>query len=92
MSVKWIKTDKHVYGAIYREHYNNLGVFSSCTAPDGDLSLGLPYPYILTDWGFKGADEPLIRSVGRKDSKDQKDYEYEYFIALVTKDEECREE
>ena len=88
METRWKKTDKHVYGAIYREHYKDLGVFSSCTAPDGDMSLGLANPYILTAWGFKDADEPLIQSIGRKDSREQKEYDYEYFIAVITHDEE----
>ena len=88
MSVHWIKTDKHVYGAIYREHYKEFGVFGSCTAPDGDSSLCITLPYILTEWGFKGADEPIIRSVGKKPNLDQKEYDYEYFIALVVHEED----
>ncbi len=88
MSVRWIKTDKHVYGAIYREHYKVLKAFGSCTCPDGDPSLGKMNPYILTEWGLDGADEPMIKSVATKDSRDQKDYDYEYFIALIKKDDD----
>ena len=88
MSVIWIKTDKHVYGAIYREHYENLKPFTTCTCPEGDISLGKPNPYILTEWGLDGADESIIKSVGTKESQHQKYYDYQYFIALVKHDED----
>ena len=84
--MKWIPTNKHVYGAIYREHYEDFAVFGSMTAPEGDLSLGYPNPRIVTEWGFKDADEPIIRSAGTKNSLDQKEYDYEYWIASYTKE------
>ena len=40
-----------------------------------------PLRYIETVWGFDGADDGIIKSVGRKESKEQKEYDYEYFIA-----------
>ena len=88
MSVIWRKTDKHIYGAIYREHWEELGVFGSCTAPEGDPRLGLASPYILTEWGFKGADDPIIKSIGTKEDRNQKEYDYEYFIAVFKQDED----
>ena len=81
--MRWIKTDKHVYGAIYREHYKDLGVFGACTCPDGDMSLGCPNPYILTEWGFRGAEYPLIRSIQTKDYPNQEEYDIEYFISFI---------
>lgn len=89
MSVKWIKTDKHVYGAIYREHYKQLKAFGTCTCPEGDPRLGKMNPYILTEWGFDGADDPIIKSIGEKETFEQKDYDYQYYIALTTQDEAC---
>ena len=86
MSVKWVKTDKHVYGAIYREHHGQLKVFGTCTCPEGDLRLGIMNPYILTEWGLDGADEAIIRSIATKKTLKQKDYDYDYFIALVKYD------
>ena len=83
MTVKWIKTDKHVYGAIYREHYEQLKVFGSCTCPEGNSSLGIMNPYILTEWGLDGASEPIIKSIATKEDFKQKDYDWEYFIASV---------
>ena len=36
MSVRWIRTDEHVYGAIYREYYEKLRVFGLCTTLEGN--------------------------------------------------------
>ncbi len=88
MAVRWIKTDKHVFGAIYREHCDSFSVFSGCTVMDKDYELGTMHPYMLTEWGFKSADEPLIRSVARKRDADQKEWDYEHFIAHVYHEEE----
>ena len=83
MPVRWIKTNQHVYGTIYREHHKEFSVLGSCTAPDGNPQLGLSDPYILTEWGFKGADEPIIKSILTKESRAQKEYDCEYFIAQI---------
>lgn len=84
--IKWIKTDKHVYGTIYREHIKDLTVFGTCSAPEGNLELGLISPYMLTEWGFKKADEPLIKSIATKKNRHQEEYDYEYFIAMYIDD------
>lgn len=86
--VTWVKTDKHVYGAIYREHHEDFSVFGTCSAPEGNPQLGISLPYMLTEWGFTGATEPMIKSIGTKPDFKQRDYDYEYFIALIEKDEE----
>lgn len=88
MPVKWIPTDKHVYGAIYREHHKELQVFGTCTAPEGNPRLGISKPYIMTEWGFRDADEPIIKSEARKDSFHQEEYDYKYFIAVYKNPEE----
>ncbi len=84
MEVTWHPTDKHVYGAIYREHFEEFGVFESYTAPEGNAAHGVCYPRIETAWGFKGSETALIKSIGTKQSVEQKNYDYEYFIAIVT--------
>ena len=88
MGVKWVPTNKHVYGAIYREHSEDLGVFSSCSCPEGNPQLGHPNPYMMTEWGFKGASDALIKSILTKESIDQKDYDFECFIAHTYNDNE----
>ena len=88
MAVRWIQTDKHVYGAIYREHREEFCVFGSCTCPDGDMELGRVNPYILTEWGFKEATEPLIKCEQSKGSVHEKEWQFKYFIASVICEEE----
>ena len=78
--VVWIPTSKDVYGAIFREHTTRLTVFSGFTRME-DHS-----PRMETEWGFRIADEPLIKSVATKKAVEQKEWDYEYFIALVKKD------
>lgn len=82
----WIKTTEKVYIAIYVEHNKALRVFGTCTLPEGNPRLGHINPYILTEWGFVGADEPIIKSVATKKNRHQKEYDYEYFIAKVNND------
>jgi len=82
MSIEWIETDKHVCGAIFREHREDFCVFASYTAPEVNHRLGITKSYILTEWGFKDADEPLIKSIATKKSLKQKEYDYKYYIAV----------
>jgi len=88
MKWKWKKTDKHVCGTIYREHCEDFSVFESCTCPEGNPQLGVMNPYILTSWGFKGSDAPLIKCEQRKDSRHQETWDNEYFIAIPYEDED----
>jgi hypothetical protein len=56
---RWIQTDKHVFGAIFREHKNDLVSFAGFSNPSpSDLS---ETPQMMTEWGFRGADFPLIK-------------------------------
>ena len=80
--MKWKETNKHVFHTIYLEHSKDLGVFGTCTLPEGDPRLGKMNPYILTEWGFKDADEPIMKSVATKENRQQKKYDYKYYIAI----------
>lgn len=77
--VRWVQTDKHVYGAIYREHQKDLGVFGAYSNPTGTCHLGHGYPEMLTEWGFKGADYPLIKH-------HDKNGEHLYYLAVPIKE------
>ena len=87
MSTQWIKTSRDVYFAIYSEHRKNLVAFAAFTSSgDGDpLSA---HPAHMTEWGFKGADAPIIKCDGKKEDRHQQVYDWEYFIACNTEDEE----
>ena len=86
MRIVWIKTDKHVFGTIYREH--KLKPFSSCTCPDGDIRLGKMNPYIYTSWGFEDSDAPLLECIQTIENHEQKEWDYKYSIALIVRDED----
>lgn len=88
MSCEWIKTTKEVYRIIYIEHGENFQVFGTCSAPEGNPMLGIMRPYMLTEWGFKDAAEPIIKSIATKKNKEQKNYDYEYFISRVVENED----
>jgi len=75
--MKWIKTTKEVYWTIYNQHKKDFCVFGTFTNTE---SSHLGGPEILTEWGFLEADEPLIKSVGKK-TDEEKDWAYEYYIA-----------
>lgn len=78
----WIKTDKHVFGAIFREHKKELQVYGSCSAPNGDIRLGYENPYLMTEYGFKSGNTPLIKIIETKEFIEQKDWDSKYFIAV----------
>ena len=56
--LRWRETSEEVYWAIYGHHRDELRAFASCTDPDGSQ---FGSPYVMTEWGFGGADYPLIR-------------------------------
>lgn len=89
MNYEWIETTEEVYRAIFKEHNENFQVFGTCTLPEGDPRLGRMNPYILTEWGFKDAAEPIIKSIGTKKHIHQKEYDYKYFIiSIITSTED----
>lgn len=88
MNVTWIKTTWEVYGSIYKQHHEDLVVFSSFTNPYGDFQGGGGRPEIYTVWGFRNSDHPLIRSIGTKEDIEQKDFEWKYFIAATKKEKD----
>ena len=62
MEFKLIETSAIVYRAIYEQHRDELVVFGSYTEMDDH---GDKLRAQMTDWGFKGAEHPIIRSVMR---------------------------
>lgn len=76
--VRWVPTSHETYIAVYREHASDFTVFGSHTC-DG----GCPFdgePTVLTEWGFKDAGAPTIKSIGVGPSDDRR---WTYFIALI---------
>jgi hypothetical protein len=55
MSIKWVETVPEVYSAVYSAHFDQLTVFGSYTHCDEPVEM-------ITEWGFVGADYPLLKS------------------------------
>lgn len=83
--VRWIKTDKHVYGTIMREHGKDLTTFASFSNPHPSE---IQYqPEMMTEWGLKGSDYPLLKIVTTwEDERRKETEEHKYFIAIAIKE------
>lgn len=57
-AVTWVETTREVYAAIYRQHIGQLGVFGTISRGEDDW---YGERHMMTEWGFKGADFPLIK-------------------------------
>lgn len=76
-----VETNAAVYAAIYATHRNDLTVHESFTDIEGCMHhLGNSRPKVDTRWGFRNADYPLIVCIATKESTEQKEYDYEYYI------------
>lgn len=79
---QWMPTEHAVYAALWAVHHQDLVVFASATREN----------YMLTAWGFKDADAPLMRSVAHcswdREAQEEDPYEWSYYIAKVVADHE----
>jgi hypothetical protein len=58
---KAIPTSREVYAVIRARHADELNVYGSSTAMEGN-ELHPRQGYMYTSWGFKGADFPLMEA------------------------------
>lgn len=73
--VKWVETTREVYAAIFRQHIGQLTAFGTISnSEDGYYG----ERHMMTEWGFKGADYPLIKHEERGTPA-----LHRYFIASV---------
>ncbi len=80
MVTAWKEIQRIVYLAIYLENEDDLQVFGVHTCHDGECEFHNE-THVYTEWGFKTADLPLIRSIRDGD-------EFKYYIAIHTNDPE----
>lgn len=81
----WIETSAEVYAVIMAKHKKDFKVHSSFSDPDGNgYSYSSGKPEMITEWGFKKAEIPLLKIECRKENKEQTDWSYEYFIECYT--------
>lgn len=55
-----VETSPEVYFVIQARHADQMGVFSSFSAPDGNHELGVYNGRMETTWGIRGTDYPII--------------------------------
>ncbi len=67
MEHKKVTTSIEVYAVIRAKHGDELQVFSSYSAPDGDYYGNPDQGRMFTEWGFKGAECPIYGSEHRWD-------------------------
>lgn len=75
--VTWVKTTRECYAAIYREHIGQLTVHGTITRPERDH---YGERHIMTEWGLRGADAPLIKH-------EERDGEHSFYLACVKENE-----
>lgn len=84
--VCWVPTEHAVYAAIYAVHYADLCVHATHTCSNGGCEFH-GQGHVLTQWGFKNADVPLIRSIAEGDwdreSQERDPRRWSYWIAEV---------
>ena len=77
----WKETSAEVYAVIWARHRKELSAFASFTDMSGqgyEFSTGKPE--VLTEWGFKDSESPILKIVQRKECESDKEWENEYFI------------
>lgn len=77
----WIETSNEVYAVVFARHRKELKPFSSFTDSTGDgYHFSTGKPEIMTEWGFENAENPLLKIVQTKQTKDQKDWDVKFYI------------
>ena len=82
--IHWEKITTETYFAIVRELGNKLSVFATIS------NLGPPHDpdrsyHFMTEWGFRDADFPLIKSDTVSDDSVEGGYVHKYYIAKIQK-------
>lgn len=74
-NVIWIATTRDLYAVIYAVHIDQFGVFGTISNPEDGWH---GERHMMTEWGFKTADYPLIKHEERGTPP-----VHRYFIAAV---------
>ena len=77
----WKEISNEVYATIFARHRKDLkphATFTDITGNDYYFSSG--EPEIMTEWGFEGAENPLLKIVQTKENERQKDWDVKFFI------------
>ena len=87
-----IKTTLEVWRSIKSAHGDDLKVFSSYSAPDGDMYFNPNVCVMETEYGLKGADFPIIRAKTTWDrdmsgSFKRENEKHEYWLSINVNDD-----
>jgi len=64
--MNWIEISSVAYGEIYNRYIDKFTVFGTFTNLENNSRFSAR---VLTEWGFKGAEEPLIKCVKEPQSQ-----------------------
>lgn len=86
-------TSHEVWAVIKARHHDQLKVFGSYSAPDGELYGNPDEGRMETSYGFEGADYPLMEakttwSIDREQPHKRIDEIHEYWLCIPVKDED----
>lgn len=91
MNYKKLATSAEVWAVIRARHYNDLGVFSSYSAPEGDYFGNPQLGVMATEYGLNGAGCPLLGARTTWDvgpvAHERKNEKTEYWLCYPIEDE-----
>lgn len=77
----WIETSAEVYAVIFAKHRKQLAPFASFTDSNGDgYEFSSGRPEVMTEWGFRDCEKPLLKIRQTKERASDKDWNCEYWI------------
>jgi len=77
----WIETSAEVYSVIFARHKKQLSPHSSFTDMTGSgYQFSTGRPEMMTKWGFRDADFPLLKIVQTKENESQKEWDIKFYI------------
>lgn len=86
MKVRWIESNKYVLGVISMAHKDQMQVFATFSNPaPSELSM---HPEMMTEYGLRGADAPLIKYVTKWEYEKRDTTEVTTYWLAVVKEEE----
>jgi hypothetical protein len=79
----WKETSAEVYYVIHAKHKKDLSVHSSFSDTTGNgFNFSTGIPEMITEWGFKDSDVPLLKVRQTKVNEYDKEWNCEFFIYL----------
>ena len=77
----WKETSAEVYYVIHAKHKKDLCVHSSFSDHTGDgFDFSSGRPEMITEWGFKNSDQPIVKIRQTKENKSDREWVSEFFI------------